>query len=85
MISVRCEDNARSSDPKNITVNIMKIGGNWPVYGAVNLDINNDMKTYSFKFIMKKPTDEKARLNFDLADSTGDMWISNVRVEELPQ
>ncbi len=74
---------ARSSSVHNIGTSISKVGSNWTAYGGNNYNIGTDMKTYSYKFKMTYPTDERARLNFDLANSAGDIWISNVRVEEV--
>jgi hypothetical protein len=33
---------------------------------------------------MKKPTTDIAILNFELAGDRGEVWIANVRVEEVP-
>ncbi len=73
---------ARSSSPKNINVNFQKIGGDWPIYSRASFDIETEMKTYSFKFYKRRPTDSYTRLQFNLSGSTGDVWISNVRVTE---
>ncbi len=74
---------ARSLSERKIDVGFQKIGGDWIGYGWGVFYLYADMQTYSFQFTMKKPTTDIARLVFDLAGDMGEVWIANVRVEEV--
>ncbi len=80
--SYRLTFNARSSSEKIIYADFVKIV-TWNVYSGYSFNIDTDMKTYSYEFMMKNQTDTLTRLSFELSSSTDDVWISNVRVEKI--
>ncbi len=47
------------------------------------ISVDKVMKNYIFVFRMVQHTDTKAQLEFDLGNSYGDIWLSDVMVEEL--
>lgn len=74
---------AKADKPKIITVVFIRVGGDWTVYGTKDFNINTGIKDFSFEFKMNMPSNEKTRMDFNLNDSTGECWISKVRVEDV--
>ncbi len=51
----------------------------WTVYNDnIKIQLSEYRKTYSYSFIMKEPTDNAARLGFDIGTSSDDVFIDNV-------
>jgi len=55
----------------------------WEKYGAFDVALGTEMTNYTFVFTMKSPTDPTARLEFNLGNDMGTIWIGNVSVKEL--
>lgn len=66
----------------------MKFGGdtssNWAIYSD-NFDaaLTETMKSFEYRFQMTGDTNAAARLEFNVGQNTADVWIGNVRVEEI--
>lgn len=66
----------------------MKFGGdassNWAIYSD-NFDaaLTEEMRSYEYRFQMTGDTNAAARLEFNVGQNTADVWIGNVRVEEI--
>ncbi len=81
---------AKSTDIREIGLKIGRHGNGWYNYIGINyrdrpkyFPINTEMKEYNCIFKMNYLTDEKGYLEIFLHDSTNDVWIKNVMVEEL--
>ncbi|MBN1412137.1 MAG: family 16 glycosylhydrolase [Spirochaetales bacterium] len=72
---------AKASANRSIIVNVGKGSPPWTTYANnQSIKITNTMKNYSFDFEMESSTDQVARVEFNLADATGDVWIDDVSV-----
>ncbi|MHA6485186.1 carbohydrate binding domain-containing protein [Paenibacillus sp. strain BS8-2] len=66
----------------------MKFGGdassNWAIYSD-NFDagLTEELQSYEYRFLMTGDTNAVARLEFNVGQNTADVWIGNVRVEEI--
>lgn len=85
----RISFDARASGPRNIYYGILRYNGGWIDYITVKammhkfFTVDNKLKNYSLKFKMIFPTDENSYLQISLSDSTNEVWIKNVCVEEM--
>jgi beta-glucanase (GH16 family) len=76
---------AKASASRNMS---MKFGGdassNWAIYSD-NFDagLTEEMKSFEYRFQMTGDTNAAARLEFNMGQNTSDVWIGNVRVEEI--
>lgn len=51
----------------------------WTVYNdQENIRLSTHRKTYSLSFVMNEPTDNNARLGFDMGSSSGNVFFDNV-------
>ncbi len=55
----------------------------WEKYGVFEAGVGTELANYSFVFKMNSVTDPTARLEFNLGNDSGTMWIGNVSVTEL--
>ncbi|MDF2837930.1 MAG: glycoside hydrolase family 16, partial [Paenibacillus sp.] len=66
----------------------MKFGGdassNWAIYSD-NFDagLTEEIQSYEYRFQMTGDTNAAARLEYNVGQNTADVWIGNVRVEEI--
>ena len=75
---------ACADEPRSIVVRIGIVGNGWAPYsGDQKINITAEMKNYSFTFTMNHPTDEKARLDFNVGLSTASVTINNVVVMKV--
>lgn len=76
---------AKSTAERNIKV---KVGGDesrgYSEYsGNYTVPLTSEVKTYSYTFNMSTRTDNRARLEFNVGNDTEDVWIGNVKLEEV--
>ena len=55
----------------------------WEKYGVFEASVGTETANYSFVFKMNSVTDPTARLEFNLGNDSGTIWIGNVSVTEL--
>ncbi len=55
----------------------------WEKYGVFEASVGTEPANYSFVFKMNSVTDPTARLEFNLGNDSGTIWIGNVSVTEL--
>ncbi len=55
----------------------------WEKYGVFEASVGTEIANYSFVFKMNSVTDPTARLEFNLGNDSGEIWIGNVSVKEL--
>ena len=55
----------------------------WEKYGVFEASVTPELTNYSFVFKMNSATDPTARLEFNLGNGMGTIWIGNVSVTEL--
>jgi hypothetical protein len=74
---------AYASAEREISAIVGKNSDPWTVYsGDQNISLSTNRKTYAFSFTMKEPTDNQARLGFDVGVSADDVFIDNVFLSE---
>ena len=82
---------AKASKPREIE---LKVGGtadrSWGSYvngkgetGGFVAELDRNLKSYEFEFVMGKDTDPKARVEFQLGKNTGTIWIDNVSITKI--
>ena len=80
----RLSFSAAATADRGITFYAGRASSPWNAYSGYNgVSITTQETTYTFTFTMNSETDPAARLVFDLGTTTGDVNISNVKVEEL--
>lgn len=55
----------------------------WEKYGVFEASVGTEVANYNFVFKMNSVTDPTARLEFNLGNDSGTIWIGNVSVTEL--
>ncbi len=80
------EFDAKTSKRRNIAVKVGGDGDNsWSVYSPVyNCELEEQLKHYSYTFMMEYETDLTARLEFNMGLDKNDVYITNVSVKETP-
>ena len=82
----RISFNAKASENEDIYINVTGNGPPFTPYltGGVpkRMPITTEMKSYMLEFRMPK-ADNNAKFEFDLGYSHGDIWFSNVMIEEI--
>lgn len=69
---------------RKITVNVGSSSNAALSYsGDKDIDISQDMKTYSFKFTMNSDTDPKAQIQFKLGGNSTEVYLDNVVVSRV--
>ena len=75
---------AKSDSNREIS---LKVGGDearkWVAYFQNKFLLDDKLNTYSVIFKMKDPSDEKARVEFNLGLSKSPIWISNIKLERI--
>ncbi|WP_139905332.1 cell wall-binding repeat-containing protein [Clostridium thermarum] len=76
---------AKAAAERNIKV---KVGGDesrgYTLYSEnYTVPLTTEVKEYSYTFTMDSRTDNRARLEFNVGNNTEDVWIGNVRMEEV--
>lgn len=66
----------------------VKFGGdassNWSIYSDnFNVALKESLESYEFRFQMTGSTNPLARLEFNMGQNISDVWIGNVKVEEI--
>ena len=75
---------AKASKERNFFVSPSGDGDNaWEKYGVFEAAVTEELNNYSFVFKMNSATDPTARLEFNLGNDMGTIWIGNVSVTEL--
>ncbi len=55
----------------------------WEKYGVYEASVGPELSNYNFVFKMNSATDPTARLEFNLGNNMGTIWIGNVSIKEL--
>ena len=55
----------------------------WAKYGSQTVSVGPEMSTYSFTFKMNSASDPTSRLEFNLGQATGSVWIGNVKLTNV--
>ncbi len=87
----KLEFDARASKPRELE---LKVGGTadrgWGSYvqgkgetGGFVAELDREMKTYEYEFVMIEDTDPNARVEFQLGKQTGTIWVDNVSLTEV--
>lgn len=72
---------AMASEARSFVLSPSGDGDNsWVKYATLNPSIGTEMATYSFEFTMNNDTDPTARMEFNLGQGVGTIWIGNVSV-----
>ena len=75
---------AKSSNERSFFVSPSGDGDNgWEKYGVYEASVGTELANYNFVFEMNSTTDPTARLEFNLGNNIGTLWIGNVSVTEL--
>lgn len=75
---------AKSSNERSFFVSPSGDGDNgWEKYGVFEASVGPEVANYNFVFEMTSTTDPTARLEFNLGNNIGTLWIGNVSVTEL--
>ncbi|MBN2355277.1 carbohydrate binding domain-containing protein, partial [candidate division KSB1 bacterium] len=70
---------ACSNPPRPIRPLVGMDGNAYTVYGGnQSLNLSTNKKRYSYSFTMNHTTDRKARLDFDIGQHSGDLYLDNV-------
>ncbi len=64
----RCSFDMRSTEPRRFEFRLQKNGGDYVAYTGQWVDIGTEMQTYTIEFTMEHPTDEYARIVFNLGN-----------------
>ena len=72
---------ASSSIERTIEVSLSRNGGDYATYsGRDTLSLNNEQQSFERTFVMRQPTDQDVRLEFNCGKATGKITIRNVRL-----
>lgn len=72
---------AKATEDRSFIVSPSGDGDNgWVKYGAFEASVGTEVESYSFVFKMNSTTDPTSRLEFNLGQATGSVWIGNVSV-----
>lgn len=75
---------AKASKERSFYVSPSGDGDNgWEKYGVYEASVGTELSNYNFVFEMNSTTDPTARLEFNLGNDIGTIWIGNVSVTEL--
>lgn len=75
---------AKASNERSFFVSPSGDGDNgWEKYGVYEASVGTELENYNFVFEMNSTTDPTARLEFNLGNNIGTLWIGNVSVTEL--
>lgn len=82
---------AKASKPRELELKVGGTGGRgWASYvnsegetGGFVAELDREMKTYEYEFVMIEDTDPKARVEFQLGKNTGTIWLDNVSLTEV--
>ena len=82
--SYKVSFDAKCSTERSFFVSPSGDGDNaWEKYGVFEASVTPELSNYSFVFKMNSITDPTARLEFNLGNGMGTIWIGNVSVTEL--
>ncbi|MGP3777799.1 family 16 glycosylhydrolase [Halanaerobium saccharolyticum] len=87
----KVEFDAKASKPRELE---FKVGGTegrgWGSYvggkgetGGFVAELDREMKSYEYEFVMIEDTDPKSRVEFQLGKQTGTIWLDNVSLTEV--
>ncbi len=70
---------AYAAEPRDISALVGKNADPWTVYSGDQIfSFTTERKTYSYSFVMNDPTDNQARLGFDMGTSSVDLYFDNI-------
>ncbi len=73
---------AKAAQPRPIVTKVGRVGGDWKAYsGLKTIDIDTEMKNYSYSFKMNSETDEASRMEVNFGNSPVESWIDNIKLE----
>lgn len=65
----RCSFDMRSTEPRRFEFRLQKNGGDYVAYTGQWVEVGTEMQTYTVEFTMEHPTDEYARIVFNLGNT----------------
>ncbi|MDA3893974.1 MAG: glycosyl hydrolase family 8 [Salinivirgaceae bacterium] len=80
-VTYRLSFEARAEANRSMPVLVEKNGDPYTTFGSENFSLTPTMTEYSFDFTMTNPTDNNARLTFNLGTNANDVIIDNVVLE----
>ncbi|MFW6221787.1 MAG: carbohydrate binding domain-containing protein [Fibrobacterota bacterium] len=79
----RVSFDARADAPRTIKAKINQSVADWTTYHSTEHRLTTEHQTYTFDFTMDYPSDDNARVEFNLGLSDIDVYIDNVEVIKL--
>ncbi|MBN2412413.1 family 16 glycosylhydrolase [candidate division KSB1 bacterium] len=74
---------AYAASPRDISALVGKDSDPWTVYSGEQIFLlSTNRQTYNYTFVMNEPTDNLARLGFDVGTSSADVYFDNIRICE---
>ncbi|MFW5775323.1 MAG: carbohydrate binding domain-containing protein [Chitinivibrionales bacterium] len=83
--SYRVTFDARADAPRTISAKINQSVDPWATYYSTEHSLGTTYQTFTFTFTMNHPTDDNARVEFDLGLSDIDVYIDNVEVVSMSE
>ncbi len=69
---------ARAANNRTISANVEMNGDPWTAHNSETVNLTTQMQSFSYTFTMNNPTDNNARVLFNLGTSSADVYIDNV-------
>lgn len=84
--SYKVSFDAYAESERTMEANVEMTVDPWTGYtqGVSPFQITTKKKTYSFEFDMEEPTDTNGRLSFNTGSFVSDVFIDNIKIEQLP-
>ncbi len=84
--SYRVSFKARAENPYELQTNIGLNEDPWTTYSGYKIfNIGTEMKTFSYEFTMGEPSDQKARIVFDLGLYKGKIYFDDISVKPIEE
>ena len=80
----RLQFDARAAAPRQINARLGMGRPTWGQYSNFNPHLTTETQTFTHYFTMRQGTDIHARLEFNLGQSSEDVWIGNVSLVRVP-
>jgi endo-1,4-beta-xylanase len=74
---------ASATAARKIGVIIQKAGGEYDTYFEKEIDLTSTKQTFTYDFKMEFPSDESGRIGFNFGQATGNITISNVKLNYI--
>lgn len=78
---------ARAAESRPLEVNVEMENDPWTSYlqSPETFDLSTNKSPYSFTFEMEHPTDSSSRLSFNCGESTHDLFLDNITIEQVEE